>query len=105
MAPYNRQFETAGASVPAMQGVVGIIGMPYEDWEELSQQINTLKGKTSFSYLPKPPKKKADEILDQMERLPIVVKCYQKWWELQCRVNDSYSEQERHRPPVYLMLL
>ena len=26
--------------------------------------------------------------------------CYQKWWDLQCRVNDFYSEKERYRPPL-----
>ena len=27
-------------------------------------------------------------------------RCYQKWWELQCKVNDFYSERERQRPPL-----
>lgn len=35
-----------------------------------------------------------------MERLPVVNECYQKWWDLQCRVNDFYSEKERYRPPL-----
>ena len=38
--------------------------------------------------------------MDQMERLPIVNQCYQTWWNLQCQVNDFYSERERERPPL-----
>ena len=41
-----------------------------------------------------------DEIVDQMEQLPTVAECYEKWWELQSRVEDFYSEKERHRPPL-----
>ena len=35
-----------------------------------------------------------------MAKLPTVNKCYQKWWELQCQLNDYYSEQQRQRPPL-----
>lgn len=35
-----------------------------------------------------------------MARLPIVNECYQRWWDLQCRVSDFYSEKERQRPPL-----
>ncbi len=35
-----------------------------------------------------------------MERLPVVNKCYQSWWELQCQIEDFYSEKERQRPPL-----
>ena len=35
-----------------------------------------------------------------MEKLPTVNECYQKWWELQCQLNDYYSEQQRQRPPL-----
>ena len=44
-------------------------------------------------------KKLVDEIVDQMARLPTVDACYQTWWELQCQVEDYYSEgKERLRP-------
>lgn len=66
----------------------------------LAQQLSDVRGKKSYGYLPKPVKKQVDEIVDQMERLPVVNECYQKWWELQCRVNDFYSERERQRPPL-----
>lgn len=67
---------------------------------DLSQQLSQVSGKKSYGYLPKSMKKLVDEIVDQMERLPTVNKCYQTWWELQCQVNDFYSEQEWTRPPL-----
>ena len=66
----------------------------------LSQQFGEVKGKKSYGYLPKQIKQQVDEIVNQMERLPVVDRCYQKWWELQCKVNDYYSEKERQRPPL-----
>ena len=68
---------------------------------ELSQQLGQVSGKKSYGYLPKPMKKRVDEIVDQMARLPTVDQCYQAWWELQCQVEDYYSEGERRiRPPL-----
>ena len=65
---------------------------------DLAQQLGNVKGKKSYGYLPKALKKQVDEIVNQMERLPVVNECYQKWWDLQCKVNDFYSEKERRRP-------
>ena len=44
-------------------------------------------------------KKLVDEIVDQMARLPTVDACYQTWWELQCQVEDYYSEEEKRIRP------
>lgn len=41
-----------------------------------------------------------DNIVDQMERLLVVSKCYETWWNLQCQVDDYYAERERVRPPL-----
>ncbi len=41
-----------------------------------------------------------DEIVDLMEQLPVIDECYQSWWELQCQIEDLYSERERRRPPL-----
>ena len=35
-----------------------------------------------------------------MEQLPVINECYQVWWELQCQIEDFYSEKERQRPPL-----
>ena len=67
---------------------------------ELSQKLNGVQGKKVYGYLPKPLKQLTDEVVDAMTKLPTVNECYQKWWELQCRLNDYYSEQQRQRPPL-----
>ena len=68
---------------------------------DLSRQLGQVNGKRSYGYLPKPMKKLVDEIVDQMARLPTVDACYQAWWELQCQVEDYYSEdKKRIRPPL-----
>ena len=67
----------------------------------LSRQLGQVGGKKTYGYLPKPMKKLVDEIVDQMARLPTVDACYQTWWELQCQVEDYYSEgKKRLRPPL-----
>lgn len=90
MLELSRQMSTATCDHPDAEQLV---------WK-LAQQLSTVKGKKSYGYLPKPIKKLVDEIVDQMERLPIVNQCYQTWWDLQCQVNDFYSERERERPPL-----
>ena len=68
---------------------------------DLSRQLGQVGGKKTYGYLPKPMKKLVDEIVDQMARLPTVDACYQTWWELQCQVEDYYSEEEKRiRPPL-----
>ena len=66
----------------------------------LSRQLGQVGGKKTYGYLPKPMKKLVDEIVDQMARLPTVDACYQTWWELQCQVEDYYSEGKKrlHSP-------
>ncbi len=44
--------------------------------EQLAGQLETVKGKKSYGYLPKPVKKTVDEIVDKLEELPVVRECY-----------------------------
>ena len=67
---------------------------------KLSQQLGEVKGKKSYGYLPRPMKRQVDEIVDQLECIPVVDQCYQKWWELQCQVNEFYSGKKQPRPPL-----
>ena len=68
---------------------------------DLSRQLGQVGGKKTYGYLPKPMKKLVDAIVDQMARLPTVDACYQTWWELQCQVEDYYSEGKKWlRPPL-----
>ena len=67
---------------------------------KLSQQLGEVKGKKSYGYLPRPMKRQVDEIVDQLEQVPVVNECYQKWWELQCQVKEFYSGKKQPRPPL-----
>ena len=66
----------------------------------LVAQLESVAGKKKYGYLPKTVKKTVDDIVDLIERLPIIDGCYQIWWELQCQIEDFYSERERQRPPL-----
>ena len=67
---------------------------------DLSQKLDDVKGKKVYCYLSKPMKQLVDEVVDATGKLPTVNECYQRWWELQCQLNDYYSEQQRQRPPL-----
>ncbi len=66
----------------------------------LASQLETVQGQKKYGYLPKAVKKTVDEIVDQMESLPIVSDCYEIWWQLQCEIENYYSERERKRPKL-----
>lgn len=65
--------------------------------QNLSVQLGTVKGKKSYGYLPKSVKKTMDEIVDQMEQLPMVKECYDQWLILQNQVNNYYHDKPRER--------
>ncbi len=66
----------------------------------LASQLETVTGKKKYGYLPKDVKRTVNEIINQMERFPVVDDCYQTWWEHQCQIEDFYLEKERQRPPL-----
>ena len=67
---------------------------------ELALQLENIKGKKSYGYLPKSQKKLVDKIVDEMERLPSVKKCYEKWMILQGKVDAYYHDKEQKRIPL-----
>ena len=67
---------------------------------ELAAQLGTVKGKKSYGYLPKRLKKLVDEIVDEMERLPGVSKCYDQWLLLQGKVAAYYHDKLQERIPL-----
>ena len=69
---------------------------------ELALQLENIKGKKSYGYLPKSQKKLVDKIVDEMERLPSVKKCYEKWMILQGKVDAYYHDKEQKRIPLSL---
>ena len=64
---------------------------------QLAQGLETVSGKKSYGYLPRPLKALADQIVDQMERVPAVAQCYEKWLTLQGQVDSYYGGDERKR--------
>lgn len=67
---------------------------------ELAAQLGTIKGKKSYGYLPKRLKQLVDEIVDEMERLPVVNKCYDHWLMLQGKVDSYYHDKPQERIPL-----
>ena len=65
--------------------------------ERLAGQLETVKGKKSYGYLPKPVKKTVDEIVDRLEELPVVKQCYDQWCVLQNEVENYYHDKPREK--------
>ena len=64
---------------------------------QLAQGLETVRGKKSYGYLPKLLKALTDKIVDQMERIPAVAQCYEKWLTLQGQVDSYYGGSEHKR--------
>ena len=65
--------------------------------QKLVVQLEPVKGKKSYGYLPKPVKKTVDEIVDELEKLPIVKQCYEQWLVLQNQVDSYYHDKAREK--------
>ena len=86
----TRQMQTGICNHPEVEGLM----------QQLLQALDSVTGKKSYGYLPKPIKKIVDEIVDQMERLPVVSDCYDRWLELRGQVDSYYGGDERKRLPL-----
>ena len=65
--------------------------------EQLAGQLETVKGKKSYGYLPKSVKKTVDEVVDKLEELPVVQACYDQWCVLQSEVDSYYHDKPREK--------
>ena len=65
--------------------------------QTLSAQLETVKGKKSYSYLPKSVKKTVDEVGDRLEEIPAVKACYAQWCALQSEVESYYHDKPREK--------
>ena len=65
--------------------------------EHLATQLETVKGKKSYGYLPKSVKKTVDEVVDKLEELPVVQACYDQWYTLQNEVDGYYHDKPREK--------
>ena len=64
---------------------------------QLAGQLETVKGKKSYGYLPKSVKKTVDEVVDRLEEIPAVKACYEQWCALQSEVDSYYHDKPRER--------
>ena len=65
--------------------------------EQLAGQLETVRGKKSYGYLPKSVKKTVDEVVDKLEELPVVRECYDQWCRLRGEVEGYYHDKPRER--------
>ena len=63
----------------------------------LAQALDEVDGKHQYGYLKKPVKRQVNEIVDELETLPIVRECYERWLELQDQVDSYYKDEKRTR--------
>ena len=68
--------------------------------EQLAGQLETVKGKKSYGYLPKSVKKTVDEVVDRLEEIPAVKACYEQWCALQSEVDSYYHDKPQERIPL-----
>ena len=87
MSQLTREMSSGICNCPAAESLM----------QKLMVQLETVKGKKSYGYLPKPVKKTVDEIVDELEKLPIVKQCYDQWLELQNQVDSYYHDSPRAR--------
>ena len=64
---------------------------------ELSMDLGTVKGKKTYGYLKKNLKDKVDKIVDELETVPAVHECYNRWLDLQNEVDNYYKDERRKR--------
>ena len=64
---------------------------------QLAEQLETVKGKKSYGYLPKSVKKTVDEVVDKLEEMPTVKACYAQWCALQSEVENYYHDKPREK--------
>ena len=64
---------------------------------QLAEQLETVKGKKSYGYLPKSVKKTVDKVVDRLEEIPAVKACYEQWCALQNAVDSYYHDKPRER--------
>ena len=71
-----------------------------EKLTELSQQLETVKGKKVYGYLKKPIKEMVDSIVDELAALPEVAECYAVWNRLRDDLEGYYHSHPREHLPL-----
>ena len=68
---------------------------------QLAGQLETVKGKKSYGYLPKSVKKTVDKVVDRLEEIPAVKACYAQWCALQSEVDSYYHDKPREKKKLF----
>ena len=87
MAQLTREMANGICNCPAAEMIM----------QKLMVQLETVEGKKSYGYLPQPVKHTVDEIVDELEKLPVVKQCYDQWLVLQNQVDSYYHDSHRAR--------
>ena len=66
----------------------------------LSKKLVKLKGKKSYGYLHRNLKNEVDEILHELEKVPKVRECYEKWMKWQRAIVGYYRDDNPPIPPL-----
>lgn len=66
----------------------------------LAGQLQSEHGKLQYGYLKPRLKAMVDGIVDELERIPAVAECYEKWRELQGSVQSYYTGEAPERLPL-----
>ena len=64
---------------------------------DLAAELGEVGGKKSYGYLPKRQKEKVNEIVNELEQLPSVAACYERWQDLQWQVESYYRDTLREK--------
>ena len=68
---------------------------------DLSCELKDVKGKKKYGYLPKPLKKKVDEIVKAMAKDKDVQKLYSQWCDIQRKIVGIYNDKEVEHPLLW----
>ena len=67
---------------------------------ELSNALQSVKGKKSYGYLNRSLKSLVDSIITEMAQIPEIKEAYQAWWKWQNEIYKMYSSGEKDIPPL-----
>lgn len=67
---------------------------------QLGEKLKNIKGKKVYGYLHKNIKDEVDRIADELENIPEIRECYEKWMEYQNVINGYYNDNPKPYVPL-----
>ncbi|MBQ3905374.1 MAG: hypothetical protein II743_01265 [Lachnospiraceae bacterium] len=68
--------------------------------QRLSKRLKNVKGKKAYGYLHPNIKRMVDDMLRDLEKVPQVKECYEKWMKWQQTIVGYYQDDKPHLPPL-----